>query len=145
MLIKYQSKHRDICAEIYYRLFTSPEWGHDWLTIENVVRYLQDIQNTPNFVGYVFFRNDKLVGCCLGYIDDYFATKTYNIKEIFVEPQLQKAGIGSRMLKAVELDLKGQDVSAVSLFTSKQIPAYKFYTKNEYVEGENTVHFVKII
>ncbi|MDR1688669.1 MAG: GNAT family N-acetyltransferase [Clostridiales bacterium] len=131
-------------TEIYHKIFTSSEWNYDWLTMKNVTRYLTDMSLFPRFAGFSFF-NEKgeIIGACFGDISDYFSTVQYYIKEIFVEMSLQNKGVGSKFLLEVEAYLKKRGVNNVTLYTSKTIPAYKFYRKNGYTDSSDAVFMVK--
>ena len=139
------AEHIEACAAMYHRLFTSPDWNFDWLTIENTRRYFIDLSSAPRFKGFAYLDGDITIGACFGEISDYFSTVQYTIKEIFIDPLLQGKGLGSGFLIRVEEDLKKNKVDNVILSTSRSIKAYDFYIKNGYIESPETVFLVKFI
>ena len=145
MLIDYSMAFFDRCADIYFNMFTGPEWRFDWLTAENVRRYFKDMAAAPRFKGYIYLNGNEAIGACFGDISDYFSTAQYYIKEIFVEQTIQRQGVGSRFLAEIEADLKKSGVDNVILSTSRNIGAYGFYKKNGYVENNETAFFVKFL
>ena len=144
-LVNFNKNYVNICAGIYHRLFTSPEWNYDWLTIENTRRYFKDLSSAPRFKGYVYLSGVIPVGCCLGEISDYFKITQYTIREIFIDPLLQNKGLGSGFLREIEADLKKNKVDSVSLSTSRRIVAHHFYKKNGYAESPAIVLMAKLI
>ena len=79
----------------------------------------------------------------LGVVDDYFEGSIYEIKEFAVAADFHRTGVGSTVLAAVEAEIAGHGVAAVSLQTSRTIPAYKFYQKNGYDELTENVTLIK--
>lgn len=135
----------EILASMYDKIFKSEKWKFDWLNIDNIIRYFTDIYNSPKFTGYTFIYNGRVSGACLGEISDYFSSVQYYIKEIFIELDLQNKGVGSIFLNEIECDLKKRGVNNMTLYTSKNIPAYKFYHKNGYVDSTESVYMVKFL
>jgi len=144
-LAGYDARYAERCATMYQRLFTSPEWGFDWLTLENTRRYFRDLSAAPRFLGYIYLNGDRPIGCCMGEISDYFNTTQYTVKEIFIDPPMQGRGCGSGFLDEIGRDLKKNKVDNIVLSTSKNIKAYGFYLKNGFAESPDTVFLVKFI
>lgn len=134
-----------LAADLYYKVFSSPQWGFDWLDKEKVYRYFTDLLNTPRFVGYIYNSQEEPVGACLGTVSDYFNTVQYYIKELFIVPQLQNKGIGSIFLSEAEKELAELGVDNMTLFSAKSIPAYSFYHKNGYVDSKDSVFMIKFM
>jgi aminoglycoside 6'-N-acetyltransferase I len=132
-------------SEIYREIFISEEWGYNWLTHEKTVTYLTDMFNAPKFVGYVLIIGGELVGGCFGDVGDYYKSVQYYIKELFIELALQKKGTGSWFLAEVEVELKKLDIDNITLNTSRNIPAYKFYHRNGYMDSPESVFMVKFL
>ena len=145
MLQKLTAVHMDACVQLFYEVFTAGRWQFDWLTTDNIRRYFADLRRTPHFIGYVWSEDQRLAGACLGIASDYFGAPQYEIKEIFVDPNRQGRGVGSKFLAAVENDLREKGIGMVILFTSRGIPAYSYYLKNNYIQNEDTVHFMKTL
>ncbi len=147
MLIEYSQKYRDQCCQMFLEIFTSEQWGFDWLVLSKVESYMGSLEATPGFLGFVLlddFDNNQVSGFCLGVINEY-ANKQYEIKEIFVDLKQQSKGLGSELLAEVENFVRQRGVTEVSLLTSNFIPAYGFYLKNGYSVRDTTVQFVKRI
>ena len=135
----------DDCAELFTRVFSAAPFYYSWLTEEKARRYCRDLLKTPGFAGFLYRSEGKYIGACLGVINDYFSTVTYEIKEIFVDPKLQRKGTGSAMLVNLEKVLAARGVEAFTLYTQKGIPAYNFYVKHGYIHSSETAFFCKTL
>ena len=144
-IVSYTAEYADACVDIYYRMFTAPEWNFTWLTKENARRYFNDLSAAPRFLGFVCLHGGRAAGCCFGEISDYFSSVQYTIKEIFIDPALQGKGYGSAFLTEIETDLKNRGVENIILSTSKGIKAFGFYQKNGFAVSPETVFLVKFL
>ena len=145
MLIDFSMAYFDRCVKLYYDMFTSPEWGFTWLTMEKTRRYFTDMANAPRFKGYMYMQDGDAAGACFGDISDYFKTAQYYIREIFVDQSIQGRGVGSRFLADIEADLKRCGIDNVILSTSRGIKAFDFYKNNGYIENPETAFLVKFL
>jgi ribosomal protein S18 acetylase RimI-like enzyme len=146
MLKLVNSEDAGECAEVFYSAFTGPSMGNGWLTPEMAARYIGDIIASPGSLGFMYYRNDMLTGICVGGVSDYFIEPQYEIKEFAVIPSSQRRGAGSRMLREVERYLrKERGIKYIFLHTSRTIPAYAFYLKNDYTPVDDNVYFIKKI
>ena len=141
-LKQYTPEHIKSCAKLFFDVFTDEPFNYQ-ITENNMLRYLTDISNTPNFRGYMYFTEDRLIGMCFGCLIDYFTGLSYDIKEIAVAKDCQGIGAGAAFLHAIEDDLAKINVEAVTLATQKGIPAFKFYEKNGYSASGSTVYMSK--
>jgi GNAT superfamily N-acetyltransferase len=67
----------------------------------------------------------------------------FEVEELAVTPALHRTGIGTAVMQAFEQKLAMYGVSAVNLHTSRSLPAYEFYVKNNYEECSETVTLMK--
>ncbi len=132
-------------ADLYYEVFTSEAFKFHWLTKQKAYNYFLDMYNTPNFLGFLFLNNDEVIGVCVGIGNPHFINNQYEIKEIFIKPSLQKKGIGNLFLSEVESALLNMDYQIITLYTQKNIPAYNFYSKKNYITLKSTTHMMKIL
>jgi ribosomal protein S18 acetylase RimI-like enzyme len=143
MITDYSHSHMDVCVELFFNVFTAEPWNHHWLSRERIERYFTDMANTPGFAGFLYSRGRRLCGACFGMVEDYFQASQYSIKEIFIDPRLQRAGLGSKFIREIEAVLAARGVNNIALMTMKSIPAYGFYKKNGFVEVDDAVLFTK--
>ena len=141
----YKNEHFDDVLRIYVDAFTSPPLDYDFVTKEKAERYIKDMIRTPGFVGYVNLDEKKITAFIFGKIDNYFEGTLYEIMELAVDPCFQRSGTGSKVMRLLESRLKSLGVDAISLNTSRHLPAYEFYKKNGYTEIADNVSLAKIL
>jgi aminoglycoside 6'-N-acetyltransferase I len=133
-LIMYRETDLPICTQIYIEAFNAPPLNYDFLTKEKAERYLRDITRTPGFIGYTYWLDGEMAAFCFGKLDNYFQGTMFEVEELAVIPRMHRSGVGSAVMNLLETKLAGYGVSAVSLNTSRDLPAYNFYLKNDYEE-----------
>jgi aminoglycoside 6'-N-acetyltransferase I len=131
------------CCDIYVAAFTAPPLGFDFLNKEKARRYLRDIAKMPGFRGFVVECDGQVVAFIFGRLDDYFEGTVFTVEEFAVLPAFQRGGVGTRAMEMLETELAGMGVHAVSLQTSRDMPAYQFYLKNGYTEETKSATLVK--
>ena len=142
-LIMYKNEHFDDVLRLYVDAFTSPPLNYSFVTKAKAERYIKDMTRTPCFLGYVYPDEERITAFIFGVVDNYFIGTLYEIMELAVEPSLQRVGVGSKVMSLLESKLKGLGVDAISLNTSRHLPAYSFYKKNSYTEMEENVNLTK--
>ena len=89
MLRPYVKDDRDEAAALFLDVFLHEPWHYHWMKEKDVRRYFMDMENTPNFAGFVYEReknagipcgspgiltaSGEIVGLCFGIINDYFS------------------------------------------------------------------------
>jgi aminoglycoside 6'-N-acetyltransferase I len=126
------------CAEVYVKVNNAEPWNDEW-TLETAYRRLNDIYTAPNFAGVLYVENGEVEGAILGNYEQFFDGMHYNLREMFVSNELQRTGIGSKMLRTLEGQLKLYGVTTIILFTSKGNGTSRFYLKNGFGEWDNMV------
>jgi len=87
----------------------------------------------------MYIDEEEIKGAVLGNCEQYYNGIHFYLKEMFVTTDSQGMSIGSKMLKALEEQLKGMGVSSIYLLTSKGNRTSKFYEKNEFNEWNSMV------
>lgn len=126
----FTAAHVDPTARLYTAVFNGAPWN-DWWTLATARKRLTDARDTPGFLGYACFE-EALVGFVLGYCEQWFDGAHFYLKEICVDTDRQRAGIGTRLLQHLECALTMMGVSRVYLLTMRDGPAARFYAKNGY-------------
>lgn len=141
-----QIKNEDIvnCAKLYVEVFNAEPWNDKW-TLENAQKRLNDIYIAPNFVGSIYLDKGVIKGAIFGNCEQYFNGIHYYLKEMFISTDLQGMGIGSKLLKEHEEQLKLLGVKNIYLLTSKVHITSKFYTKNDYAVWNSMIMMGKQI
>ena len=141
----YKNEHFKDVLRIYVDAFTTPPLNYSFVTNEKAERYIKDIIRTPCFVGYVYVVEEKIIAFIFGKIDNYFDGTLYEVAEFAVDPTIQRGGIGTKVMNLLESRLKSLGVDAISLNTSRHLPAYAFYKKNGYTELADNVNLAKCL
>ncbi len=118
------------CAELYIRTFTAPPWCDDIPSPAPVIRYFNNFLLLDSCLGYIAFYNGQLAALSIGMKKPWIGGVEYYIDEFCVAPDLQRQGIGSKFLIAIEKDLADRGMCGILLNTEKDYPAFDFYIKN---------------
>jgi aminoglycoside 6'-N-acetyltransferase I len=140
---QYTKDKREQCVKLFYKVFNSEPFFFDWLKQDSIERYFTDMENTPNFLSFILFKRNRIVGACFGQVIDYFMYPEYKINEFFIEPDMQYQGLGSRLLTDVEFMVFEKDVTWINLFTQANMPSFNFYKKHGYSTSPDTLQMVK--
>jgi GNAT superfamily N-acetyltransferase len=127
----FKSKYLDECANLLISAFNIEPWNEKW-TFDTARKRLENTYNTPNFRGWVYKNDNKIVGALMGNCEQWYEGFQYYIKDFFVDPTIQKKGIGTKMLKYAEKELLDIDVNFIHFYTLKGGTTEKFYKKNGY-------------
>jgi len=142
-LIMYRETDFDECVRIYIDAFNAPPLNYSFITKEKAWRYIRDLTRMPGFMGYTYWVGDEMAAFCFGILDNYFEGTMFEVEELAVAAAFQRSGIGSTVMNLLETKLAGYNVSAVSLQTSRDLPAFGFYLKNGYEELKENVTLLK--
>lgn len=145
MVINYKNEHRETLADVFCEVYYDDPYYYDWLKKNDVLRYFSDMEKHPNFCGFTFVEENKIIGGCLGIINDYFKIRKYRISEMFITPKLQMQGLGRAYLKDIEGKMKEKHMDIVELQTQNNLSVYKFYKKLGYIGSEHMTYMIKSI
>ena len=130
------------CAALYVLSFNSEPWNDKW-TKKAAMQRLKDIFNTPRFYGIVCMEKKKIIGALLGNIECWYEKYHYNLKEMYIDPNYQRRGLGSKMIKKLRSDLKKRKVKGIYLFTSSEYWPNMFYTKKQFLNNQK-MHMMNV-
>ena len=142
-LIMYRESDLEECTNIYIDAFTAPPIEYHWLTKEKAWRYVRDLTIAPGFLGYTYWVDGEIAAFCFGHLDNYFDGSMFEVQELAVSSKYHRQGIGSQVMSLLETKLAGYNVAAVSLHTSRKLPAFNFYLKNGYEEMSENATLTK--
>lgn len=141
---KLDEKHLKECSRMYVETFNSEPWNDNWNEVASYKR-LKDIYDTPGFLGLGVFDQGQLKGAVLGNIEQWYEGYMYNLKEMFVNQENKRNGIGSYLIVGLEKRIKELGVNSMSLFTSRGDLTEKFYIKNGFITEEDMIMMHKNI
>ena len=126
--------HLPSCADLYVSVFNSSPW-HDAWTEEQASRRLEETLTTPGALGLAAFQRGRLVGFLLGYRETWFTGTHYYLKEMCVGTEVQRTGIGGRLIENLSERLRRERVERLYLLTMRDGPAAAFYAKRGFYQS----------
>jgi aminoglycoside 6'-N-acetyltransferase I len=116
----------DAAARLFVSVFNAAPWNDGWSVVSARAR-LQDVVETPGFVGVALHHGPDLCGFAIGHMEHWFTGRHFLLQEMCVCTELQRQGIGTDLIDALELRLHG--VEQVYLLTERHSPAQRFYER----------------
>ncbi|MGW5365717.1 GNAT family N-acetyltransferase [Actinopolymorpha pittospori] len=116
----------DAAAHLFVSVFNAPPWNDSWSDSSARTR-LRDVVETPGFVGVALHQGQDLCGFAIGHTEQWFAGRHFLLQEMCVRTELQRQGIGTELIDALEARLF--DVEQVYLLTDRHSPAHSFYER----------------
>lgn len=123
--------HLEHCTELILSVFNNAPWHENW-AVESARALLQEMIETPGFMGFVSLAEEQVIGFVAGYSEQRDQTKCFCIREICVHLDYQGQGIGSDLLQHLEQKLANLDIHLIYLITMREGQAESFYLKNGY-------------
>ncbi|MEM3193934.1 MAG: GNAT family N-acetyltransferase [Candidatus Bathyarchaeia archaeon] len=95
--------------------------------------YIRRIIEEPYFITLVALLNDEIVGFIIGALESFLGRLAGHIYSIDVKPEYRGMGVGSRLLGAMEEELKGAGAEICCLEVSvDNTAALNLYLKHNY-------------
>ena len=135
----------DNCISDFIQSFNSPPWNEEW-SRKRANEYINDIFNTPKFIGFILTNGNENVAYALCFTKYWWnkddRCKLY-VELFFTKPNYRKKGYGTMLLEHIEKYAKDNELRSIMLFTQKDKPAYRFYTKNDFFVIDNLPNIYK--
>lgn len=130
--------------KLFLDVFSNEPWFDKWEDEKQVDLYLKELIDNKNSLSLAFIdENEKLVGCSLGYVFNWWEGREYFIREFFISREKQNQGVGSAFLSQINDMMKAEEIKHLCLATEKTVPAYHFYQKNGFSELKNSAFLTK--
>jgi aminoglycoside 6'-N-acetyltransferase I len=120
----FETAHLDAAARIFVAVFNATPWNDSWSEASARAR-LADVVETPGFVGVALQDGRELRGFAIGHTEQWFTGRHFLLQEMCVRTDLQRQGVGTALLGALEDRLA--DVEQVYLLTDQDGVAHRFY------------------
>lgn len=127
------------CVDLFIDTFTRPPWNDVYESREQVSDFFRNHLVNNYFLGYVLLVDSEIKGLSLGMKKPWIQGLEYYIDEFCIQHSLQGKGIGSRFMRAIEVEVKQEGLNGIILLTDKETPAFKFYMDNGFQELEGLV------
>ena len=137
-------KDIDMIKNFFRAVFTQEPWNDDWSDEEQLHAYIMDLAGNRNSLTLGLFENDNMVGLSMGHVRHWYKGTEYYIDELCIKTEEQGKGFGTEFLKQIESHILKKKMKNVFLQTEKDVPAYQFYIKNDFIELEKHVSFYKV-
>ncbi len=134
----------DSCAEILCSVYNNEMWQCRW-SLEIAKEYLYDYFNTKKFVGFVLEIDHKLCGAMFCHEKIWWNNSELFVDEMFIQPNLQRSGYGSELIKTADSYIKEHKLAGFTLSTNRYAPAPQFYKKNGFMDAEHILFMYKEI
>ena len=128
---------------LFVSVFTTEPWNDDWKNEAQLDAYLTDLMGSANSLTYGFYEGERLLALSMGRVKHWFEGTEYCVDELCVAREIQRRGIGTQFVRAIERDLAGRGISHIFLLTERGVPAYQFYLKAGFRELPGSVAFAK--
>lgn len=116
------------CARLFVQVFRSPPWNEPW-ELAAATERLTDTLNTPAFLGIKAVHGHRILGFLMAYAESYHCRKDLYLKEMCVEAESQRKGIGSGLMRTMTTVAREAGVNTIYLLTRINSPAAQFYEK----------------
>lgn len=144
MLRRLQKEDIDACAKIMMSVYNNEMWQCIW-DFETAKEYLNDYFEAKKFIGFVCIEDEKVCGAIFCHEKIWWNNSEVFINEMFVSPELQRTGYGTKLLQAVETYAKDNNFAGITLSTNRFAPAPLFYQKNGYQNADHVLFMYKEI
>ena len=108
-----------------------------------LTEYMKEISGGFHPLNYGLLVDGKLTAVSIGQIKHWWQGTEYYLDELFVDPDEQGQGTGSRFLQMIEEDVKKRGLGGIFLQTDNDKPAYGFYQRRHFKELTEHVSFFK--
>lgn len=125
----------NLIAESFVSVFNNEPWNDSW-TKEQALERLSDIFNTPKFDGAVEMKDGKIVAVIMGKGERYYDGIHFQVLEFWVDKDMQRNGIGGKLLDDFRERLKLKGIYKFYLITMRGDSTEGFYIKHGYKINE---------
>jgi len=133
----FKSDHLDECADLLLATFNAEPWN-DKYTPDTAKKQLDWHLRVPGCVGLVSVA-DGVVAFAIGYQEPTDVGDVFHLSIFCVRSDVQRTGVGSRLLDRLEERLGKSGVNTVYLGTNKGTPAEAFYRKHSYEVSDEEI------
>lgn len=131
------AEHLDDCARLFMSAFNAEPWS-DKYTPHTAKKQLDWHLRVPGCVGLVSVM-DGVVAFAVGYREPTDVGEVFQLSIFCVRPDVQRTGVGSRLLDRLEERLGKSGVNTVYLGTNRGTPAEAFYRRHGYEVSDEEI------
>ncbi len=116
------------CAALFVQVFGAPPWNERW-SAKAVARRFDDCWRTPGFFGLLATSEEGIAGFALGQLEQWDTRRHFHLREMCVALEMQRRGVGSQLMQALEDHLREAGVGRIVLHTARESDAQAFYDR----------------
>ena len=126
------------CAKIYTDVFAQAPWNEKWST-DHAFDRLGNFMSNNQSISLVAETQGRVVGFLIGEIEQWQATMHFHLKEICIQPEFQRRGVGRSLCEKLMILLNQVGVTHIFLITHRRGAAQDFYTALGFSQNQNQV------
>ncbi len=130
--------HVERYAEIFAAAFSGEPWNETWLS-ENALRHVGELFDRQQSYGLECVIDGKIIGFILGTYMQFHYGRTFEINDLAVDPQYQRRGIATTLLKQCLSELQQQDIKGIHLITASKGILPSFYEQFGFKKEERVI------
>lgn len=124
--------------------FKEKPWKENW-SLFDAKRRLEGILKSPSSFGLVATIDNKVIGIALGISKGYLDKQDFWLDEFSVDPNYQKQGIATKLMKELKRQLKEKEITKIYLVTRKNYPCVSLYEKEGFSnEGDDLLMTIEL-
>ncbi len=129
--------------ELFANVFTKEPWNDDWSDENQLRLYIHDLVGQDNSLTFGLYEGNELIGVSMGHIKHWYTGTEYYIDELCISTEKQGQGAGTLFVGEIEKACGEMGLTHLFLLTGKDVPAFRFYKKQDFRAAENMVAFAK--
>ncbi len=126
------------CSELYAATFRRPPWNEEW-RMDDAFERLSDFLANPKSIAMKVLHDEDICGFVFGKIQRWSGSTSYDLEEICVRSDLQKKGVGKKLMGRLEEVLVKKEVSKIHLITQRDSVPASFYSSLGFSEIQDLV------
>lgn len=130
------------CVSAFLKAYNGPPWNYNW-TYEKAKQYLSEYMGCSQFVGFVLYDEEQVVGATFGHTKTWWTDKQFMIDEFFIAGEKQRMGYGKKLIGFCDQYARENQTGSIMLMTNRYMPSYGFYDKEGYTTTEQYIFMFK--
>ncbi|MBU5437276.1 GNAT family N-acetyltransferase [Tissierella sp. MSJ-40] len=126
-VLEFNMEMLDECVDLYMKVYSQEPWNEKWESRDVVEKFIKSHQKNSNFLSFIAIKDSKVVGVSIGFIKPWIQGEEYYIDEFFIDTDIQRQGVGAKLMSKIKESLKQKDINAIILNTQRDFPSHKFY------------------
>lgn len=136
MIRKVNKGDYDKIAKMMIAAFKNPPWNEEW-GYQRAYQRIEMLDDGKYTRCYIYELDDEIAGVVCGKFITYVNDTDFMIEDFYINPSLQRMGLGVKMMKELKEVLVEAD--RLTLLTGKGFYSVDFYQKNGFQISDDIV------